>query len=155
MMRFYSYWWIDEITVYITGDNSGAGRSPNAMLFPAKQRICPSAHRIFVWRQSLRVGVRADGTVLYGKSEPLRGARVGTNRRRDLATQKGRWRETPPQAARQMGLLHQANAPQRPRRVRGRAVRRHPQDRLRVAAPRSRHGIRLPGPDPAVRHRLG
>lgn len=27
--------------------------------------------RIFVWRQSLRVGVRADGTDPYGKSEPL------------------------------------------------------------------------------------
>ena len=27
--------------------------------------------RIFVWRQSLRVGVRADGTDRYGKSGPL------------------------------------------------------------------------------------
>ena len=33
--------------------------------------------RIFVWRQSLRVGVRADETDLYGKSEPLRGTRGG------------------------------------------------------------------------------
>ena len=59
-----------------------------------------------------------------------------------------------PQAASRLGLLHQAHAPQRPRRVRGRAVRRHPQDGLRAAAPRARHGIRLPGPDRAVRHRL-
>lgn len=47
-----------------------------------------------------------------------------------------------PEAAPRLGLLHQAHAPQRPRRVRGRAVRHHPQDRLRVAAPRARHGIR-------------
>lgn len=60
-----------------------------------------------------------------------------------------------PQAARHLGLLHQAHAPQRPRRVRGRAVRRHPQDGLRVAAPRARHGVRPPGPDRAARHRLG
>ena len=56
-----------------------------------------------------------------------------------------------PQAASLLGLLHQANEPQRPRRVRGRAVRRHLQDRLRVAAPRARHGIRLPGLDRAAR----
>ena len=30
-----------------------------------------------------------------------------------------------------------------------------PQDCLRVAAPRARHGVRLPGPDRAARHRLG
>ena len=54
-----------------------------------------------------------------------------------------------PKAAPRLGLLHQAQAPQRPRRVRSRAVRRHPQDHLRVAAPRARHSIRLPGPDRA------
>lgn len=60
-----------------------------------------------------------------------------------------------PQAACHLGPLHQVHAPRRPRRVRDRAMRRHPQDGLRVAAPRSRHGIRLPGPDRAARHRLG
>ena len=38
--------------------------------------------RIFIWRQSFRVGVRADGTDLYGKSELLQGARGGHRRRR-------------------------------------------------------------------------
>ena len=33
--------------------------------------------RIFFWRQPLRVGVRADGTDPYGKSEPLQGAHGG------------------------------------------------------------------------------
>ena len=33
--------------------------------------------RIFVWRQSLRVGVRADGADPYGKSEPLRALVAG------------------------------------------------------------------------------
>ena len=60
-----------------------------------------------------------------------------------------------PNAAPRPGLLHQAHAPQHPRRVHGRAVRRHPYDSLRVATPRARHGIRLPGPDRAARHRLG
>lgn len=40
--------------------------------------------RIFVWRQSLRVGARADAAVLYGKSEPLYGARGAPHRRRVL-----------------------------------------------------------------------
>lgn len=60
-----------------------------------------------------------------------------------------------PNAALRPGLLHQAHVPQRSRRVCGRAVRRHPQDNLRVALPRARHGIRLPGSDRAARHRLG
>lgn len=34
---------------------------------------------IIVWRQSLRVGVRADGTDPYGNSEPLQSARGGPN----------------------------------------------------------------------------
>ena len=45
--------------------------------------------RIFVWRQSLRVGVRAEGTDLYGKSEPLQGTRCGPDRRRVPAAQRG------------------------------------------------------------------
>lgn len=40
--------------------------------------------QIFVWRQSLRVGARADGTDPYGKSEPLYGARGAPHRRRVL-----------------------------------------------------------------------
>lgn len=44
--------------------------------------------RIFVRRQSLRVGVRADGTDPYGKSEHLRGARGGPRRRRVPAAQE-------------------------------------------------------------------
>lgn len=48
--------------------------------------------RIFVWRQSLRVGVRADGTDPYGKSEPLQGTRCGPDRRRVPAAQRGRRR---------------------------------------------------------------
>ena len=174
--------------------------------------------RIFVWRQSLRVGARADGTDPYGKSEPLQGTRCGSDRRRVPAAQRGRRQKAPtrrgrrgharrgrcglpagpgvpgvrrrgrleeridrgrgfkvalpllrqevhlphrhrprtlPKAAPRLDLLHQAHAPQRPRRVHSRAVRRHPQDRIRVAAPRARHGIRLPGPDLAARHRLG
>lgn len=43
-------------------------------------------------------------------------------------------------------FLHQAHAPQRSRRVCGRAVRRPPQDRLRLAAPCARHDIRPPRP---------
>lgn len=58
-------------------------------------------------------------------------------------------------AAPRLSLLHQAHAPQRPRRVRGRSVRRQPQDRLRVAAPCAHHGVRLPGPNHDARHRLG
>lgn len=50
--------------------------------------------RIFVWRQSFRVGVRADGTDPYGKSEPLQGARGGPHRRRVPAAQGSRRRET-------------------------------------------------------------
>ena len=46
--------------------------------------------RIFVWRQSLRVGVRADGPDSYGKSESLRGARGGPDRRRAPAAQRSR-----------------------------------------------------------------
>ena len=110
--------------------------------------------RIFVWRQSLRVDARADAAVLYGKSEPLRGARFGTHRRRALAAQKGRWRESLPHTAPRLGSfvrLMRHNVPVE----RGRAMRRHPQDRLRVAAPRARHGVRLPGPDRAARRRLG
>ena len=141
--------------------------------------------RIFVWRQSLRMGARADGTDRYGKSESLRSARGGPDRRRAPSAQRGRagvpgvrrrghlegrvhrgrgtemalpllrkevhlpHRHRPralPEAAPRLGLLHLTHAPQRPRRVRGRAVRRHPQDRLRVAAPRARHGVRLPRP---------
>lgn len=60
-----------------------------------------------------------------------------------------------PQAAYHHGYLHQAHAPQRPRRVRGQAVRRHPQDGLRVSGSCVRHGARPPGPNRAARHRLG
>lgn len=165
--------------------------------------------RIFVWRQSLRVGVRAEGTDLYGKSEPLQGTRCGPDRRRVPAAQRGRRQKAPtrrgrrgharrgrrglpagpgvpgvrrrgrleeridhgrgfkvalqllrqevhpphrhrprtlPKAAPRLDLLHQAHAPQRSRRVCGRAARRHPQDRLRLAAPCARHNIRLPRP---------
>ena len=83
------------LAVWITGDDSGAGRSPNAMFFPAKQRICPSAHPFFVWRQSLRAGVRADGKDPYGKSEPLQGTRCGPDRRRVPAAQRGRRQKAP------------------------------------------------------------
>lgn len=165
--------------------------------------------RIFVLRQSLRVGVRADGADPYGKSEHLRGARGGPRRRRVPAAQGSRRREaqprggrrgharrgrrglpagpgapgvrrrgrleeridrgwgfkvalpllrqevhlphrnrprTLPKAAPRLDLLHQAHAPQRSRRVCGRAVRRPPQDRLRLAAPCARHDIRPPRP---------
>ena len=56
--------------------------------------------RIFVWRQSLRVGVRADGADPYGKSEPLRGARGGPRRRRVPAAQGSRRREAESQGGR-------------------------------------------------------
>lgn len=165
--------------------------------------------RIFVWRQSLLVGVRADGTDPYGKSEPLQSTRCGPDRRRVPAAQRGRRQKAPtrrgrrgyarrgrrglpagagvpgvrrrghleeridrgrgfkvalpllrqevhlphrhrprtlPKAAPRLDLLHQAHAPQRSRRVCGRAVRRHPQDSLRLAAPCARHNIRPPRP---------
>lgn len=165
--------------------------------------------RIFVWRQSLRVGARAHGTDPYGKSEAIQGARGGPHCRRVPAAQRSRRQEALPRlgrrrhagrdrgglsagpempgvrrtrnlegqlrrdrgpevalpplqqevqlphghrpralpkAAPRMGFLHQAHAPQRPHRVRSRAVRRHPQHHLRVAAPRARHDIRLPRP---------
>lgn len=59
-----------------------------------------------------------------------------------------------PNAAPRLGLLNQAHAPHRPRRVCGRAVWRQPQDGLRVAAPHARHGNWLPGPVCTVRHLL-
>lgn len=59
-----------------------------------------------------------------------------------------------PNAAPRLGLLNQAHAPHRPRRVCGRAVWRQPQDGLRVAAPHARHGNWLPGPVCTVRHIL-
>ena len=174
--------------------------------------------RIFVWRQSLRVSARADGTAPYGKNEPIQGARGGPHRRRVPAAQRSRRQEALPQlgrrrhagrgrsglsagpempgvrrtrnlegrlrrdrgpevalpilrqevqlphrdrpralpkAAPRLSLLHQAHVPQRPRRAHGRAVRRQPQDRLRAAAPRAHHGVRLPGPDRDAQHRLG
>lgn len=125
------------------------------MLFPAKQRICPSVHPDLCLA-TIPSGGRSGGwdSSIWEERTPS-GARVGTHRRRVLATQKGRWQETLPKAAPRLGLLHQAHAPQRARRVRGRAVRRHPQDGLRVASPRVRDGVRLPGPDRAARHRLG
>lgn len=49
--------------------------------------------RIFVWRQSLRVGARADGTDPNGKSEPLQGARGVPRRRGVPAAQESRRRE--------------------------------------------------------------
>lgn len=51
--------------------------------------------RIFVWRKSLRVGVRADETNSYGKSEPLKAARSEPRRRRAPAAQRGRRQKAP------------------------------------------------------------
>ena len=56
--------------------------------------------RIFVWRQSLRVGTRADGTDPYGKSEPIQGARGGPHRRRVPAAQRSRRQEALPRLGR-------------------------------------------------------
>lgn len=56
--------------------------------------------RIFVWRQSLRVGARADGTDPYGKSEPLQGARGVPRRRGVPAAQESRRREALPRGGR-------------------------------------------------------
>lgn len=56
--------------------------------------------RIFVWRQSLRVGARADGTDPYGKSEPIQGARGGPHRRRVPAAQRSRRQEALPRLGR-------------------------------------------------------
>lgn len=56
--------------------------------------------RIFVWRQSLRVGARADGTDPYGKSEPLQGARGVPRRRGAPAAQGSRRREALPRGGR-------------------------------------------------------
>lgn len=69
--------------------------------------------RIFVWRQSLRVGVRADGADPYRMSEPLRGARGGPRRRRVPAAQGSRRREAQPQGGRP-GTLVEAAAAYRP-----------------------------------------
>lgn len=56
--------------------------------------------RIFVWRQSLRVGARADGTDPYGKSEPIQSARGGPRRRRVPAAQRSRRQEALPRLGR-------------------------------------------------------
>lgn len=56
--------------------------------------------RIFIWRQSFRVSVRADGIDSYGKSESLRGARGGPDRRRVPAAQRNRRREALPRRGR-------------------------------------------------------
>lgn len=53
---------------------------------------------------------------------------------------------TLPKAAPRLDLLHQAHAPQRSHRVCGRDVRRHPQDRIRVAAPCVRTNVNTPVP---------
>ena len=88
--------------------------------------------RIFVWRQSLRVGVRADGTDPYGKSEPLQGARGGPHRRRVPAAQRSRRREALPRRGRRRhsrrgrrGLPARPGVPgmRRPRRLEGRVHR--------------------------------
>lgn len=50
--------------------------------------------RIFVWRQSLRAGVQADGTDPYGKGKPLRGARGRPPRRRVPAALRSRRRDS-------------------------------------------------------------
>ena len=64
--------------------------------FQSNREFGRAPTRIFVWRQSLRVGVRADGTNRKGKSEPLRSARGGPDRRRAPAAQRGRRREALP-----------------------------------------------------------
>lgn len=56
--------------------------------------------RFFVWRQSLRVDVRMDGTDQYGKREPLLGARGGPDRRRIPAAQRSRRRKALPRRGR-------------------------------------------------------
>ena len=52
---------------------------PNTMLFPVNREFDLAPSLIIVWRQSLRVGVRADGTDPYGNSEPLQSARGRPN----------------------------------------------------------------------------
>lgn len=187
------------------------------MLLPAKHRICPSAHPIFVWRQSLQVGAREDGgrsiwgertssarswraspptssfcsektsttgavamrsasarsprpqgptgpsrgardaacTALEGAGRPRPDTEMALQQRQEVHLPHGNRPRALPQAVCRLDLLHQAHASQRPRRVRGRTVRRHPQDLLRMAEPRARHSIQLPRPDRAARHRLG
>ena len=67
------------------------------MLCPSQpnREFARAPTRIFVWRQSLRVCVRADGTDPYGKCEPLQSARGGPDRRRVPAAQRSRRREAP------------------------------------------------------------
>lgn len=66
-------------------------QGPRMLCSPQPNReFARAPTRIFVWRQSLRVGVRADGTDLYGKSESLRGARGGPDRRRVPAARRSR-----------------------------------------------------------------
>ena len=106
--------------------------------------------RIFVWRQSLRVGVRADGADPYGKSKPLRGARGGPRRRRVPATQGSRRREAQPQGGRRgrtrrgrRGLPAGLGAPGVRRR--GRLEERIDRGRgFKVALPLLRQEVHLP-----------
>lgn len=81
------------------------------MLFPAKQRICLSVHPDLCLA-TIPSGGRSGGwDSSIWEERTTSGARVGTHRRRVLATQKGRWQETLPKAAPRLGLLHQSHVP--------------------------------------------
>lgn len=90
--------------------------------------------RIFVWRQSLRVGVRADGTDPYGKSEPLQGTRCGPDRRRVPAAQRGRRQKAP--TRKKTAWAHSPKPPRPTGRTRG----------ARSAAPGASGGTDRPRP---------
>lgn len=106
--------------------------------------------RIFVWRQSLRVGVRADGTDPYGKSEPLQGTRCRPDRRRVPAAQRGRRQKAPTRRGRRgharrgrRGLPAGPGAPGVRRR--GRLEERIDRGRgFKVALPLLRQEVHLP-----------
>ncbi len=106
--------------------------------------------RIFVWRQSLRVGVRADGTNPYGKSEPLQGTRCGPDRRRVPAAQRGRRQNAPSRGGRRgharRGRRSLPAGPGVPGvRLRGRLEERIDRGRgFEVALPLLRQKVRLP-----------
>ena len=104
------------------------------------------------YREEVAVGTLAEAAAAY-RPDPGCGARgalrVGSHIGMPAPSSSTAASRSPP------GSPPSSSCAQRPRRVRGRAVRRHPQDGLRVAAPCARNGFRLPRPDRAARHRLG
>lgn len=143
------------------------------MLFPAKQRNRPSAHTdlclvtipsggsgacdISIWEREnpygeLVAGLIADEFLLLREAVDDEALPL---LRQEVHLPSGAPSLSAAASCFSSGSPSSGYALKLPRRVRGRAVWRKPQDGLRVSAPRARHGNRLPEPVRAVRYRQG